>query len=158
MPLEGGPDVILGRVEALDDRGHGVGKAGALQALVVVVGMGEEGPQRPGLEQVATGQADGGRGIDGCLGGALWRRRRVGRLSHSRAHCGCHCHRIAADEVEMQVGEAEADGGDDYQRHGAVGGGHQDEADEEVGDRGATEDEAHVQGDADRRQHAARDH
>jgi hypothetical protein len=35
--------------------------------------------------------------------------------------------------------------------------GHQDEADEEVGDRRAAEDEAHVQGDADRGQDAAGD-
>src|SRR5450756_2660177 len=34
---------------------------------------------------------------------------------------------------------------------------HQDEADEEVGDRRAAEDEAHVQGDADRGQDAAGD-
>ena len=58
----------------------------------------------------------------------------------------------------MQVGQCQTESRDDDERHGAVGRGHQDEADEEVGDDRAPEVEAHVQRDADRRQDAARDY
>jgi len=74
VSLESGPDVVLGGVEAPDDRRHGVGEAGALQPLVVVVGVGEERPQDPRLEEVAAGHAAGGycggrRGGGGAVGG-----------------------------------------------------------------------------------------
>ena len=58
VALEGGPDLVLGRVQASDDRGHGVGEPGPLETLVVVVGVGEEGPQGPRSQQVAAGEVD----------------------------------------------------------------------------------------------------
>ncbi len=101
------------------------------------------------MDEVAPGEADARRGA--CDG------RGVGP--------GYGSHRSFAlwldgrpDEGEMQVRQSQAQRGDDHERHRPVSGRHEDEADEEVGDRRAPEDESHVQGDADRRQDPAGDH
>ena len=76
VALEGGPDLVGRRVEALDDRRHGVGEAGALEPLVVVVGVGEEGPQCPRSKRGRRGSAEPparrlGGGPDG-FGSRAW--------------------------------------------------------------------------------------
>ena len=150
VPLERRPDLVGGGVEAPDDRRHGVGEARALQPLVVVVGVGEEGPQRPRPERDRRGSGSNARLArrPGVAGAARPPPRRRLRSSAGAA---------ASDEVEVEVGQGQAEGRDDHQRHGSAGDGHEDEADEEVGDHRAPEDEAHVHGDADRREHPARD-